>query len=353
MPKPSNDPARWKFTVLPLPKRAAFARIMGFCGGGVVGETEGRGGGAPAPHWWHEAQPAAIVHPVQKRVCARRACGDTIPGSWIKGGGVGFACGWRIEQGALRVIDLHPGKDWEYTIAMGSGGGVFAGFGKRRARKGQPNSWDTALLWRGDGTMVELPSAEPRGEASAQGTDGAWVVGTIGLAGGQRAALWPADGSKVISLGDDKSLSEAGAVGDGEQVGVRWTGRGSSPVLWRGSAESRVDLLPEGHEVGTARGCAGGCQVGSVQVTGLTKSGSSGLATKAALWSGDAASFFDLHSLVGEPWNASSAAAVEIRDGVLRIAGDVTQFGVANELTPRESQYLIGSRPALWETKLA
>jgi hypothetical protein len=76
------------------------------------------------------------------------------------------------------------------------------------------------------------------------------------------------------------------------------------------------------------------------------------MARKAALWRGSADSFVDLQALTPAPWNASSATAVEVRAGVLRIAGDVTQFGVADELTPRESQSLIASRPALWETRI-
>lgn len=124
-PEAFHDPARWTVTVLPLPRRMAFARVSGLCGGHVVGETESRS------------------------------------------------------------------------------------------------------------------------EASAEGTDGAWVVGTVGRTGGQRAALWPADGSRVIVLGDEPSLSAAGAVADGEQVGVRWAGRSSAPALWRGSDASFVDLTPE------------------------------------------------------------------------------------------------------------
>lgn len=353
MPAAFDDPTRWTVTVLPLPKRMAFARVMGLCGGHVVGETEGRNGGAPVPHWWPGGQPQPITHPTQKRVAARYATGDAIAGFWNRsGGGFGGAVGWRPTGDALEVVDLHPpGKSWENTIAMGAGGGAFAGCGVPKAKKGE-RSRDVALFWKADGTLVELPPAEVGGEGSAQGTDGAWVVGTVGATGGQRAALWPADGSRVIVLGDERSLSEATAVADGEQVGVRWTGRGSAPALWRGSSESFVDLTPKGHASGNARGCARGFQVGLVQVKDTLRSGSGSMATKAALWRGDAASFVDLHALVPAPWNASSATAVEVRDGVLRIAGDVTQFATTDELTPRESQYLVASRPALWETRI-
>ena len=346
-----RDPARWTVTVLPLPKRQAYAHVSGLCGGQVVGETEARGG-ASVPHWWPGGQPAPIVHPDQKKLAVRSASGDVIPGFWKRSsGGFGGAIGWRLEKGSLTVLDLHPGKGWDHTLAMGAGGGAFAGVGQRQAKKGE-RAVDIALLWKADTTLVELPPAESGGAAQAQATDGQWVVGSAGRTGGQRAALWPADGSRIVVLGDDRSITDATWVADGEQVGVRWTGRGSAAALWRGSASSFVDLTPEAHEAGWASGCARGFQVGFVQVEATTRSGSGTMASKAALWQGDAASFVDLQALVPEPWNASSAVAVEVRDGTLRIAGTLTQFGTTDELTPRESQFVIATRAAVWETRL-
>ncbi|MCM2257821.1 MAG: hypothetical protein NDJ94_19475 [Vicinamibacteria bacterium] len=350
MTGPVDDPARWKLTLLPSPKRLSRARVFGLCGGHPVGEAESRG--PSMPHWWPGGQPTALTHPTQKRLSVRMASGDAIPGFWNRSsGGFGGAVGWRLVDGALELIDLHPAQGWDHTIAMGAGGGAFAGCGERKAKKGE-RTGDTALFWKPDGTMVELPPAEAGGESSASATDGSWVVGTVGQTGGQRAALWPADGSRVIVLGDERSLSEASWVADEEQVGVRWTHKGSAPALWRGSAVSFVDLTPRGHESGYASGCARGHQVGHVQVQANTASGSGSMATKAALWRGDAASFVDLHACVPAPWNASSAAAVEVRDGLLRIVGTVTQFSTTDELTPRETQYLVANRAALWDTRL-
>ncbi len=164
--------------------------------------------------------------------------------------------------------------------------------------------------------------------------------------------LWPADGSRVIVLGDDRSITEAWCVGDGEQVGLRWTRKGSAAALWHGSPDSFVDLTPEGHESAHASGCVRGHQVGHVQVKANTMSDAGSMATRAALWRGQAVTFVDLHAFVPAPWNASSARAVEVRNGLLRIVGTVTQFGATDELTPRESQYVIANQPALWETPL-
>lgn len=339
-----------KVTLLPLPRRLSRARAFGFCGGSVVGEGESRG--PSVPHWWPGGKAEPLAHPTQKRLSARMASGDAIPGFWTRSsGGFGGALGWRLVNGALETVDLHPDKGWEQTIAMGSGGGAFAGSGRRKAPKGE-RAVDVALLWRPDGSLIELPAAEPGHEATASATDGEWVVGRAGRTGGQRAALWPADGSRVIVLGDDHSISEAWGVGDGEQVGLRWTRKGSVAALWRGSAESFIDLTPEGHESAHASGCARGLQVGHVQIKATTASGAGSMATRAALWRGSSASFVDLHSFVPAPWNASSAAAVEVRDGLVRIVGTLTQFAATNELTPRESQYLVANQPAVWETPL-
>lgn len=339
-----------KVTILPLPKRLSRAKAFGFCGGNAVGEGESRGPGVP--HWWPGGKAEALTHPTQKRLSARMATGDVIPGFWTRSsGGFGGAVGWRLVNGALEAVELEQGKGWESTIAMGAGGGAFAGSGERKRKKGE-RSVDVALFWRPDGSLVELPPAEPGSEAAATATDGEWVVGHAGRTGGQRAALWPADGSRLVLLGDDRSLSEASAVGDGEQVGLRWTRQGSVAALWRGSADSFVNLTPQGHESAQASGCARGRQVGYVQVKANTASGAGSMATRAALWRGSAASFVDLHAFVPAPWNASSAAAVEVRDGVLRIVGTVTQFAATDELTPRESQYLVATQPALWETPL-
>lgn len=330
----------------------AFARVVGFCGGHVVGEAESRNGGAPVPHWWPGGEPAPVTHPAQKRISARRATGAVIAGFWSRsGGGFGGACGWHLAGGELEALDLHPGKAWDNTIAMGSGGGAFAGSGERKVKKGE-RAVDVALFWRPDGTMIALPPAEAGNAAMAEGTDGAWVVGRVGRTGGQRAALWPADGSQLIVLGDERSITEACAVADGEQVGVRWTNKGVAAALWRGDAASFVNLTPENHQSGWARDCAHGFQVGHVQVKDTLRSGSSSMATKAALWRGSATSFVDLQAMAPAPWNASTASALEVRGGVLRIAGDVTQFGTTDELTPRESHYLITSRPVLWETRI-
>lgn len=343
-------PVRWTLSILPLPKRQAMARATGFCGGVAVGESEGRGISS-TPQWWPRGAAVALEYPGRKRISVGNASGTTIPGSWkTSSGWHGGAFALRFEGGPLVPQELHPRTGWAWTEALGAGGGCVAGYGERKVKKGT-KAVEQALLWRVDGGLVELPPATPNDEALAQSTDGVFVVGRAGRTGGQQAALWPADGSAIVLLGDGRSVSEAHGVADGEQVGVKWTGLTNAAALWRGSASSYVDLTPEGFEVGWAAGCARGRQVGLVKARETTPAGMAHLPSRAALWNGTAASFVDLHAYVPEPWNSSAATAIEIGAKGIRICGVVTQYGASDEGTPRESHYVVAERAAVWETE--
>lgn len=349
--RPLADPSRWTVEILPSPPRQPRSRAFGLCGGFAVGSAAGAGG-RDAPRWWPQGRPAPVEFDGKKHLSVRGASGRGVAGFWDRpSGGHGGAVGWRLEGDELLGMDLHPATGWEWTAALGAGGGGFAGYGLPKGAKGTKEV-ERALFWEGNGAMVALPAAEEKGEAMAMATDGRQVVGNAGRVGGQRAALWAADGSRLELLGDDASLSEAYGVGDGEQVGVRWSRRGSAPALWRGTAASFVDLTPRGAVAGAAWGCAAGFQAGFVQEREATRSGTASLLTRAALWRGDAASFVDLHALVPPEWNASSAQAIDLVDGVLCIAGCVEQVGIENETTPRESHWLAAQRGAVWRTRL-
>lgn len=350
VPRHLADPSRWSVEILPLPPRQSRARATAICGGFAVGSAAGRGG-RDAPRWWPEGRPEPLECGDRKNLAVRGGSGRVVAGFFERPSGGGGAVGWRLEDGRLVGRDLHPAEGWEKTLALGAGGDAYAGFGRRKAPRGARVP-DQALAWRGDGTMVALPAAEEGGEAMAHATDGLEVVGNAGRTGGQRAALWPLDGSRLELLGDTASLSEAYGVRDGEQVGVRWSRRGSAPALWRGTAASFVDLTPRGFAGGAAWGCAAGVQVGLVQEQAVTRGGAASLFTRAALWCGDAASFVDLQALLPGEWNASSAQAIDLVDGVLCVAGCVEQVAIENEMTPRESHWLAAQQGVLWKTPL-
>ncbi|MCH8275732.1 MAG: hypothetical protein IH851_13190 [Armatimonadetes bacterium] len=80
-------------------------------------------------------------------------------------------------------------------------------------------------------------------------------------------------------------------IGDGQQVGTSTVFR-SGPghaLLWSGSAESFVDLHPEGFDASHALGVSGGRQVGFREVWQPE------LRNYATMWSGSASGWVDLH----------------------------------------------------------
>jgi hypothetical protein len=297
-------------------------------------------------HWRRGGAEALLVEG-KKRVNVGRAHGGQIPGAWLKAdGAIGGAIAWRLNDAdRLVTLDLHDPKRFEWTFAASAGGGALAGYGQHKVHKSKP-SRQRALFWRADGMLVELKAPDGT-DAVANATDGSAIVGRIG----QRAALWHAEGAGPVMLSTN-GMCEARGVSDGEHVGSSWQGRGSRAALWRGTEESFVDLTPRKHQSAAATDCAGGLQVGYCSVKDETRNGSSSMATRAALWAGNAVSHVDLQAFLPEPWNASAAWAIEIQDGLVRIAGAATRFGVSDELTPRENHYLLGEMAVVWEARL-
>jgi hypothetical protein len=345
------DPRRWTVTLLALPRRQRYARGKGFCGGFVVGDAEGMGTRS-MPYWWPHGQPEPLHAPGRKRLAVKEAHAREIAGWWLKSDGSnGGAIGWRLAaDGALSVLELHP-SHYAWTSALSTGGGAFAGYGQTKPAKGS-KAVDRALFWRPDGSLLEL-DASPGQQAMASGTDGQWIAGTFETAETTQAALWRDDGSPLVTLGDFKSLSAAKAVRDGEQVGERLTGRGSRAALWRGDAASFVDLTPEGHESASATDCEKGLQVGYTNAIGYTAGSFGNLIVHAALWAGSAASWVDLQAMVPAPWNASSAASLEVAGDTLRIVGTVQQISTEGEATSNPRQWLAGAAPVVWEARLS
>lgn len=340
---PAADRFQWRCVFPPLPKRQSRGRASGFCGGAMVGATVGSGW-RESPCWWPGGVPAPILVEGRKHIQVRGARDACIAGFWSAGSGDRHgAMGWRLLEGALEALDLHP-KGWEWTRALGGGGGCWVGYGRPLVPKGQ-RALEQALLWDRDGCMRVLPPLEAGAEAIALATDGVQAVGHGDLAGGQRAVLWPADGSGVVLLGDPRVISEALAVADGEQAGIFWSRGGVRAALWRGASDTLVDLTPAGVAEASALGCGGGYQCGSV--------GAGKHRSHAALWAGSAAAFIDLHLLLPAPWNSSQAIAVDVFDGVLRVVGAAQQIVFENEGARSESYFQAAEVPVLWETRIA
>jgi hypothetical protein len=121
--------------------------------------------------------------------------------------------------------------------------------------------------------------------------------------------------------------------------------RGSRPrsraALWSGTAASFVDLTPKLFRNAWACACARGLQVGwGDRSADLTRN-------RAILWHGSPEDYLDLHDLVPAPWNRSSASDLVVEGTALRIVGTVSQMA-------KEGAYDVirAERTAVWEAML-
>ena len=143
-------------------------------------------------------------------------------------------------------------------------------------------------------------------------------------------------------------LSIARGAGDGEQVGVFITQSGGSPAmqraaLWRGTADSFIDLTPGNFPSADAKACVHGVQVGQVS----TKPDNRG-ARRAALWTGSGQSFVNLHDVVPAPWTDSWAVDVQVDGSVMRVLG-----GVEDQIWQDDSATTRARQLALWTVTLS
>ncbi len=349
---PIPELSRWRCWLPPLPKRQSRGRAIGLCAGAMVGVTLGSGW-RETPCWWPDGSPATVSGGAHKHFVAVRAGGVDIAGYWTRAdGSAGGALGWQAQQGGLRLRELHPPHGWELTRALGAGGGCIAGYGQPKVPAGG-RAQDRALCWQSDGNLVELPALEPGSETLAHATDGSWAVGWSGNAEARRAVLWSLAGHSVLRLGAPHSISEACGVADGQQVGYFWAKSGARAALWRGTAESLVDLTPAGFADARALACAAGCQVGVVTRERQTRSGGASSLTRAALWAGSAQSWLDLQALLPSPWNSGSAVAICVSGDKLRVVGEAQQVVIEAEGTRQERSFVAAQVPAIWEVRIA
>lgn len=188
------------------------------------------------------------------------------------------------------AIDLNPNGVSD-SEGHGISGGSQAGFGT-------PVNTYHALLWKGSaGSMQDLNPGFL--QSQAYGISGGQVVGwgTVQTPAGNRdhAVMWGSDGVVVdldpLQVENPQYIygSQARATSGAQQVGYVCCFPGAShAALWSGSAASFVDLHPAGFYDSYAYGVSGGQQVGW---------GSSVTANypHALLWNGSAASVVDLN----------------------------------------------------------
>ena len=340
------DPASWKVTLLPLPKRHSRGKATGFCGGHPVGQAE-TARAAVSACWWPEGNAALLELDGIKILATGRAGGDLIPGHCRrKPSSEMSAVAWGLHGGRLAGRHLHP-AEYQRSWAAAAGGGVVVGVGVPAGKLGQ-RAPDVGLVWRGDAPPVVLAG---EGEVQLLATDGVGVGGNIR---GQ-AAWWPTAAGKPVMLAPEgMAMSEVHAL-DGEwQAGHAYKGMRARAGLWRGTAQSFVDVTPRGFETARIHAAAGGYQSGIVRRKENLSGGTPGYDDLAALWHGSADEWIDLNALLpADQYNASAAWGMEIRDGELRICGEASRYEVSDPGTPRESHYVPVAHPVLWTARLA
>ena len=127
------------------------------------------------------------------------------------------------------------------------------------------------ILWNGP-NYDEFVRLESTGYSGAQiwDTDGGYQVGNGRQAGRNHALIWSGEGDPVTDL-DDSQRFVIGTWGRGTD-GVTQVGVGqrfkfvSHAVLWKGTADSAIDLNPAGVNVSEAYDCWGDYQVGNIEL---------------------------------------------------------------------------------------
>jgi hypothetical protein len=323
----------WTFSLLASPPRRTRAKALGFWGMEPLGHAEARG--RSVSFVWSSGSPVEVAVAGLKDVSlARRAGAEQAAGlCYVRGNQ--HALLLRRTGAGFEAVDLHP-KAYEKTLAMGCSGGQQVGYGTPKGARR-----DVALLWSGSAeSVIELRAKDPALETTAYAIANGVQAGYSGTGVGHRAVLWRGNTGSVVDLHPQQvKISQCEDTDGVEQVGIAAVNLlVSIPSLWRGSAESWVDLSVKGFHGGAAYACASGIQIGSVA---LDKDNQR---HHAALWTGTAGSFVDLHDFVPKTdFTNSCALGLHVEGKRLRIAGEVSLMkdGVS-----------YSQRAALWEAEL-
>lgn len=212
---------------------------------------------------------------------------------------------------AASFVDLNPAG---YLISHATG---ISGTQQVGLVQGGPDGWlSHAALWNGTAdSFIDLnPDAYYR--STAYGTDYDQQVGYVQGDASQpledadgygHAALWNGTADSFVDLHPDGYLGSAAyGVSEGQQVGMvseDGYNLSSCAALWNGTANSFVNLNPVGCNYSIGQGICDGWQVGDAWMQG---------SMHAASWQGTADSFMDLHDLLSTDydWNWSSALGV-------------------------------------------
>jgi hypothetical protein len=196
---------------------------------------------------------------------------------------------------AASAVDLTPGGGFDFSVALGIGGGQQVGYASSPATNGENN----AFIWTGTGASgVDI---HPAGYqfSIASDSDGVNQVGYgLNASNSQEALLWSGTAASAVDLGPGQAYGVYG----NQQVGY---GAANHAMLWTGSAASAIDLNGSLND-SFAYSTNGLEQVGD----GFNPVANQ---THAYLWSGSAASAVDLQALLpaSGQWSNSDAYYVD------------------------------------------
>jgi hypothetical protein len=238
---------------------------------------------------------------------------------------------------ATSGVSLNP-KGYAGSQALGTDGSQQVGYASTKPLYG--NYAPSAFLW--NGTAASAVDLNPSGISASEalGTDGAQQVGYAVPGEYLNACLWSGTAKSYLNLNPSGYLASiADGVNDGQQVGYA-SPPGTPPqlsldfsdyhaILWTGTADSYVDLNPNGFLITAALGTNGSQQVGKGSYTATEP-------WQALLWNGTADSYVNLQGLLpqSDTWLASTADSIDAAGHVFGIAEDSNQNAFAVEWSP-------------------
>ncbi|MCC7290594.1 MAG: hypothetical protein IT449_00870 [Phycisphaerales bacterium] len=204
-----------------------------------------------------------------------------------------------------RVVILHP-QGAKASDGLAAAGGWQGGSIEIQLDGGPFR--DHPVIWNGraDEYTDLLPTDWLRG--CVYGMDGPWQVGEVKVFGDPAAMLWRGTAESAINLTPYGSYRFAGAkdVTGNQQVGYAACRCDNQyhAMLWRGTPESYVDLHPASARYSSANSTDGEFQGGDANIVSFGQ-------IHAVLWRGSAESYLDMH-----PEVASSSSILGMVRGV-------------------------------------
>lgn len=220
----------------------------------------------------------------------------------VAGGSVGnHAVLWN----AGAALDVHPAA-FTFSSIFGRRGNLSVGYA------GTGSLAQAAVMWSGT-TASTLPVPFDYVIGRAVATDGSQIVGYANEGDPERgigdahALVWNLATGETIDLGRNNTLN---GVGGGVQVGTTMGSNGASAALWRGTANSYVDLHVQGQDVSVACDTNGPVQVGYIGLDVRVRNEARPRFIRfysAGYWTGTAGSF----TYLGSPYRHSFALGIK------------------------------------------